>query len=86
MVRSLKTSDGQLKATVLRMKNIGALTGSLEDQNDKTIVDAGMFGKLRGGVWRGDVSVFWILSDDRDGDILIFQNIVLNGWHLHRKV
>ena len=50
MVRLLKTSDAQSKATVLRMNNIGALTGSLEDQINKTIVDAGVFGELRVGV------------------------------------
>ena len=57
MVRSLKNSDAQSKATVLRMNNIGAPVGYLEDQIDRTMVDAGVFRELRGGVRRGDVGV-----------------------------
>ena len=71
MVKLLKTSDAQSKATVLQMNNIGALTGYLEDQIDGTIVDAGVFRELRGRVWREDVGVFRILGGDRDGDIFV---------------
>ena len=53
------------------MNNIRVPAGYLEDQIDRTIVDASVFGELCGGVWREDVGVFRILGGDRDGDILV---------------
>ena len=61
------------------MNNIRAPAGYLEDQINRTIVDACVFRELRGGVWREDVGVFQILSSDRDGDILVLQDRVPDG-------
>ena len=60
------------------MNDIRAPAGDLESclPANRIIIDAGVFGKLCGGVWRGDVGVFRILGGDRDRDILVLQDRV----------